>query len=226
LLDRLFAHPAGYSDTNRPLTLPAAYCAKIEFFRSLLDGLTKDKTMKSTALSCMPGMLVLLSACANYQVVPDHLEDRIQKDLSFEQVEQNPEAYEGRTVMWGGKVLDVMQTTGNTRVEIMQVPLDRVFRPLDAPTASRGRFMAIDTNHEMKDPAALQKDALVTVIGEVRGRVKATLDEGRYEYPTIVIKDMTAWEKQPGITHFPPGSQFKGFRPFIFWDSRRVVGKE
>ena len=33
LLDDLFAHPAGYSDTHRPLTLPEAYCAKIDFFR-------------------------------------------------------------------------------------------------------------------------------------------------------------------------------------------------
>jgi hypothetical protein len=44
LLDGLFAHPAGYHDTNRPLTLPAAYCAKIEFFRGLLEG-TPDETL-------------------------------------------------------------------------------------------------------------------------------------------------------------------------------------
>jgi hypothetical protein len=37
LLDGLFAHPVGYSDTNRSRELPAAYCAKVEFFRSLLD---------------------------------------------------------------------------------------------------------------------------------------------------------------------------------------------
>ena len=31
LLDGLFAHPVGYSDTNRPGELPAAYCAKSSF---------------------------------------------------------------------------------------------------------------------------------------------------------------------------------------------------
>ena len=36
LLDGLFAHPAGDSDTNTPRELIALYCAKIEFFRSLL----------------------------------------------------------------------------------------------------------------------------------------------------------------------------------------------
>jgi len=36
LLDGLCAHPAGDSDTNTPRELIALYCAKIEFFRSLL----------------------------------------------------------------------------------------------------------------------------------------------------------------------------------------------
>ena len=36
MLDGLFAHPAGDSDTNTPRELIAVYCAKIEFFRSLL----------------------------------------------------------------------------------------------------------------------------------------------------------------------------------------------
>ncbi len=36
LLDSLFAHPAGYSDADTARELIAAYCAAIEFFRSLL----------------------------------------------------------------------------------------------------------------------------------------------------------------------------------------------
>ena len=36
LLDGLFAHPAGYSDTDTARELIATYCATIEFFRSLL----------------------------------------------------------------------------------------------------------------------------------------------------------------------------------------------
>ena len=37
LPDGLFAHPVGDSDTNTPRELIALYCAKIEFFRSLLE---------------------------------------------------------------------------------------------------------------------------------------------------------------------------------------------
>ena len=37
LLDGLFAHPVGSSDTNQPGELPVAYCAKIEFFRGVLE---------------------------------------------------------------------------------------------------------------------------------------------------------------------------------------------
>jgi hypothetical protein len=37
LLDGLFAHPAGDSDTETARELIAAYYATIEFFRSVLD---------------------------------------------------------------------------------------------------------------------------------------------------------------------------------------------
>lgn len=168
-------------------------------------------------------LLFFLTACGAYQVIPSHLEKRVRTDLTFEQVSQNPDAHEGATVIWAGRVLEVKQIEGKTRVEILQLPLDGVYRPIEAPTAPRGRFMAFDADHDMKNPSSLGKDTLVTVIGEVRGLVKAPLDQGLYEYPNIAIKDMTAWEKKPGIKQTPPGSHLVGFRPFIFWDSRRVA---
>jgi outer membrane lipoprotein len=186
--------------------------------------------MRQVITFCFRGwtitMLSLSMACAAYQVIPPHLENRIDKDLSFELVQQNPEAYRGRTLILGGKILGVVQEKERTRIEILQLPLDRVHVPLDAPDTSKGRFLAIDANHDITDPAALGRDTLVTVIGEVGGRVTAPLDQGQYDYPVIALKDMTAWEKQTGLRHTPPGSPLVGFRPYVFLDSRRVVGRE
>ena len=86
--------------------------------------------------------------------------------------------------------------------------------------------MAIDAAQDINDPTLLRRDTLVTVIGEVGGRLTAAQDQGQYDYPLIVLKDMTAWQKQPAITHTPPGSPLVGFRPYIFLNSRRVVGGE
>ncbi|MDR4478952.1 MAG: Slp family lipoprotein [Nitrospira sp.] len=184
--------------------------------------------MKITTLPALPvplfGILTLMSACATYHVVPEHLEGRIQKDVSWEQVMQHPGRYDGATVMWGGKVLDVTQSSGRTQVEIMHLPLDRFLHPIDGP--STGRFSAIDTKQEMNDSAALQKDTLVTVIGEIRGRGQTAEGDPSDLYPTLLVRDMTAWQREVGTRNFPPGSPFTGSRPFLFWDSHRVAGHE
>jgi len=44
LLDGLFAHPAGDSDTDTAHELIITCCATIEFFRSLLDDPSVDPT--------------------------------------------------------------------------------------------------------------------------------------------------------------------------------------
>lgn len=172
------------------------------------------------------GTLVLMTGCATYQVIPSHLEDRVRTELSFDEVRRNPDAHEGDLVMWGGKVLAVNRTEDKTTIEILHLPLDGVHCPIDAPTASRGRYMAVDVRHEIESPSSLPKDTLVTVIGEVHGLINASLDQGQYGYPHITIRDMTAWEKQTGLRHSAPGVQMKGYRPFVFWDSRRVVGRD
>lgn len=176
---------------------------------------------KPLALIWMLGMLAVSSACTGYQVVPDHLKNRIQTDVSYEQIKKTPQAYAGRTVMWGGKVLGVTQTEQATRVELLHVPMDEFYRPIDAPTASEGRFLAVDGSGEMKDPSLLQNGTLVTVIGEVRGDL-ATPAQGSSEYPTLMVQDMTAWDKERGVRHTPPGSPLTGWRPFVFWDGRRM----
>lgn len=185
-------------------------------------------TVKITKLFALPaslsGILTLLSACATYHVVPEHLEARIQKDLSWEQVMQHPVRYDGAIVMWGGKVLEVTQSSGRTQVEILHLPLDRFLHPIDGP--STGRFSAIDTKQEMNDSAALQKDTLVTVIGEIRGRGQTAEQDPSDVHPLLLVRDMTAWQREVGTRAFPPGSPFTGSRPFLFWDSHRVAGHE
>lgn len=168
------------------------------------------------------GILLLLSACAMYEVVPKHLEGQVRKDLTWEQVAQHPEAYEGMTVIWGGKVLDVTHAAGQTRVELQHLPLDDFFHPVI--TSSAERYSAVDARQEMKNTAALQKDTLVTVIGQVRSRTTGAEDGLRDRSPTLVVRDMTAWQREVGMKSYAPGSPLVGTRPFVFWESQRVTG--
>jgi starvation-inducible outer membrane lipoprotein len=170
-------------------------------------------------------MVLALVGCSSYQVVPSRLKDQVNKDVQYKQVEQAPGAYEGQTVVWGGEIVGIGRRDENTSVEILHLPLDRTLRPLDAPTASRGRFIAIDAHGDITDADKLREGTLVTVIGEVQGLVPATLDQDRHDIPALLIRDMTAWDHQIGRTHYSGASPFIGYRPFIFWDSRRVASE-
>jgi outer membrane lipoprotein len=168
---------------------------------------------------------VALSACSTYQVVPKQLRNEVRRDVQFTQVEQAPDWYKGQTVVWGGEVLKVSRGGENTTVEVFHLPLDRTLRPLDAPTASRGRFIAIDGHGDIADADKLRKGTLVTVIGEVRGLMTIRVDQDTHDVPALLIRDMTAWERQIGRTTYGGASPFVGYRPFVFWDSRRVAGE-
>jgi starvation-inducible outer membrane lipoprotein len=98
-------------------------------------------------------------------------------------------------------------------------------RPVEAPTASRGRFLAIDAHGDITDADKLKKGTLVTVIGRIQGLVSTKLDQDAHDIPALLIRDMTAWDRQVGRTTYSPGSPFIGYRPFIFWDSRRVAAE-
>jgi starvation-inducible outer membrane lipoprotein len=173
------------------------------------------------------GLIVVLAlvGCSSYHVVPNRLKDLVNKEVRYEQVEEAPAAYKGQTVVWGGEILEIGRRGENTSVEILHLPLDRTLRPLDAPTSSRGRFLALDAHGDITDADKLRKGTLVTVIGEVKGLISTTLDQDRHDIPALLIRDMTAWERQIGRTHYSGPSPFIGYRPFIFWDSRRVASE-
>jgi starvation-inducible outer membrane lipoprotein len=171
------------------------------------------------------GIMLVLCGCSTYQVIPDRLEGLVRKDVRLAQVEDAPASYQGQTVVWGGEILDVSRRGENTSLEILHLPLDRTLRPVVNPPASEGRFLAIDAHGDITDADKLKKGTLVTVIGTVQGLVSTKQDKDSHGVPALLIRDMTAWNRQVGRTTYPPGSPFIGYRPFIFWDSRRVAGQ-
>jgi len=78
-----------------------------------------------------------------------------------------------------------------TRIEILQLPLDRSLRPGYDLIQSQGRFIAI--YREFLDPATLPPGTRITVTGEVSGSTTLPLDETDYTYLVINIKRVQVW---------------------------------
>lgn len=138
------------------------------------------------------GCCVLVAGCAsNPEVVPDPLKSQIDTQVTFQEILQQPETFQGKLVVVGGEVLHAKRSTEATQLEILQLPLDDSNRPSKIKTESQGRFLAFE--QAFLDPATFPPGTRVTVVGEVTGSQTAHLDEMTYQYPTLAIKHLHVW---------------------------------
>jgi outer membrane lipoprotein len=129
----------------------------------------------STAIS----LCLLLSGCAS-----QHAEDgSAASSITFLQVKAAPDSYRGQSVVFGGEVLSARRLKDGTRIEILQLPLDRSGHLGTDRMQSQGRFVAM--HREFLDPATMPPGTRLTVNGEVVGSITLPLDETEYSYPVI-----------------------------------------
>jgi len=143
-----------------------------------------DKRLAHTLLSAV-ALIVALASCASTQGTENR------QGLTFLQVKATPDSFRGQSVVFGGKVLTARRQKDGTRIEILQLPLDRSARPGYDLTQSQGRFLALQ--QEFLDPATIPPGSRVTVTGAVSGSVTLSLDEVDYTYPVIDIEHVQVW---------------------------------
>jgi outer membrane lipoprotein len=154
-----------------------------------------DRLLARTLLSTV-ALLVTLTGCASTQEAGDGSDAQTQA-LTFLQVKAAPDSFQGQSVVFGGKVLTARRLKDGTRIEILQLPLDRSTRPGYDLTQSQGRFIAI--YREFLDPATVPHGTKITVTGEVTGSVTLPLDETDYTYPVIDIKQLHVWARSEDV---------------------------
>jgi outer membrane lipoprotein len=171
--------------------------------------------MLARTLLSTVALLVMLTGCASTQEAGDGSDS---KPLTFLQVKTAPHSVKGQAVVFGGNVLSARLRKDGTRIEILQLPLDRSTRPGYDLTQSQGRFIAFQ--REFLDPATLPPGTRVTVTGEVSSPVTLPLDETDYTYPVIDIKQLRVWDRSDD-----PGSHIRSYpyywgpywRPWPYW---------
>jgi outer membrane lipoprotein len=165
------------------------------------------------------GVLAVLPSCASYNnVVPKDLQAAVDDTVRFTQVHEAPDQYHGRTVLFGGEVLSAKRLKDGTRIEVLQLPLDRSQAPIHDRTKSEGRFLAFEK--EFLDPATLPAGTRITIVGEITGAMVQPLDETDYTFPTLEVKHLTVWPKTDYASARPyyPGP-YAG--PYGYWGWRR-----
>jgi len=146
----------------------------------------------------------LFSGCAH--VISKDIRNKADPSLTFQKVIQNPIIYKGKTVVWGGEIIETLnQKNGTTEIEVFQIPLDSRDAP-KASNASEGRFLILVNKY--LDPYLYRKGRRITVAGEILGEKIQPLGEMDYRYPLILSKQIHLWGEYyyyPYPYHYPWG---------------------
>ncbi len=161
----------------------------------------------------LPAAALLLAAgCAH--VISTEVRQTARADLTFPAVHQDPEAYRGETVIWGGVIIETLNQREGTLVTLLETPLDSQGFPGDAEY-SRGRFMVRAASY--LDPEVFRRGVKMTLAGTVVGREVKPLGEIQYAYPVLSAREMHIWKERPYYYYpYPPWGFHWGY-PYWYW---------
>lgn len=149
--------------------------------------------------------MLLLVGCAH--VISKQVLNEVDKNATFAQVAKDPDAYKGKTVLFGGAIIETKNLADKTVITVLQHPLGSRGQPA-AGDVSEGRFIV--TTPGFIDPAIYSQGRKITVAGRVVGKEKRPLGEIEYTYPVIEKRELYLWPaEKPASTeprwHFGVG---------------------
>lgn len=159
--------------------------------------------------------LAVLSGCASYPI-SENLRNQAQP-LSLTQVRANPQSTRGAVVIWGGRIINTINTTNGSEMYVLQLPLARNQRPNIDDTRSTGRFIVMSP--EFLDPVAYPRGHLVTVAGQADGVRNERLQNTLYRYPVLNVQQVHLWTQRSRDYYYydvSPG-WYWGYNP-VWWD--------
>ena len=146
--------------------------------------------------------LLIFSGCVH--IISPELKREVDREITLSRVAENPDAYKGKVVLWGGKIIRTVNKKEGTQIEVLQLPLDINDRPKKVDT-SEGRFLILCPDY--LDAAIYRQGREVTVVGEIQGVKKLPLGEIEYVYPFLKSKKIHLWKVRPESVdvyhHFP-----------------------
>lgn len=139
----------------------------------------------------------LLSGCVT---IPEHIQGNSpQPYQNLAQISYSPAQYKGQEARFGGKVINVTNLAGKTRLEIATLPLDEAARP-QLESKSPGRIYAdIDGFTEPTD----LMNQMITVVGSIKGSEKGKIGQADYCFTVLKITGYQRWRIMQTIVDSP-----------------------
>jgi len=139
-----------------------------------------------------------LNGCAH--VIPGDVLEEVNRDITFAELQKNPEAYEGKVIILGGVIVKSLNKKDGTLLELYQTEMESEGMPIHLDV-SGGRFLALYEG--FLDSEIYRAGRKVTIAGSVRGKQVKKLGQVDYHYPYLIIKEMHLWEEKKWRRHEP-----------------------
>lgn len=124
--------------------------------------------MPSTVLSLVmwfPALvLVFLSPGCSPPAISRATLDQVDRALTIDRLLQNPDQFQGRTVLLGGEIIETRNAPGMTSIMVLDRQLDYRKKPRSGAD-SGGRFIV--RHNSFLDPAIFRPGRVITVAGVV-----------------------------------------------------------
>jgi len=138
-------------------------------------------------------MLIMATLFGCVREIPKEWKAKVDRSITFAKLRESPDAYKGKEVMFGGRIIKTQNTKSGTMLEVLEEPLDSYDMPRSEEDSSGGRFLALYKGY--LDSAIYQPGRQVTVVGEVKGSKTQSLDDLEYTYPYIEAENVHLWRK-------------------------------
>lgn len=151
----------------------------------------------------------LLFSCAPFS---KEIRRQVDESLAFREMQRDPQPYLGKTVIWGGVIIEAKNRKDATLLQIIQTELDYEKRPKHLDH-SAGRFLV--RYKGFLDPAIFKEGREITVAGEFIGKEVLPLGETQYSYPVLLPKEIHLWPKRQEFHPIDPW--YTGPYPYYWW---------
>jgi len=152
-------------------------------------------------------LIMIFSGCTH--VISRDLRRNIREKTTIHEVMKDPDIYEGKMVLWGGKILMSINRKEGTLIEVLQLPLDSSDRPKDVDT-SGGRFLVLYPGY--LDVVIYRQGREITVAGKIKGIRKLPLGEIKYVYPLLKAEEIHLWKIKPEKIRV-----YHEYPPYPYW---------
>ena len=143
-------------------------------------------------------LFIFVGSCT--PIISKELRTKVAKEITFKEVLENPEAYKGKVVIWGGVIIGAKNVKEGTLIEVLQKPGDREGRLKDVDE-SYGRFLALYNGY--LDVVIYSRGREVVVAGAIKGKRVLPLGEIEYTYPLILVKEIHLFKVRKDESFYP-----------------------